>query len=194
MKKSTKRLLGVLLALTVLFGLLAVFAVADSIDPDDYAAYGSECGKAPGFYHVKSNGNMIVLKTNKCLDKEKLQPNEKYYTLYSCSACNKGVYEYYPNQQPDHTPVDVPKVEPTCTAKGKTAGTSCAVCGIVLSGQEEIKEKGHPDVNKDGYCDDCKAELRYHCPLCGDAHEGTFGGVIKFFHNIAYYLKGFFGF
>lgn len=193
MKKTTKRLLTVLLTLAVLFGVFAVCAYAETIDPDDYVAYNESYCEETGIRHsVSVNDDLIVLKVHKC-SKDPVAP-DKYYTMYKCQACGKAMFEYYNGPVPDHTPKEVAAKAATCTQDGYTAGTVCEICGKTLSGQNKIDKTGHKDANNDGYCDVCTAELRYHCPLCGEAHEGTFGGVVKFFHNIAYYLKSFFGF
>ncbi|MBQ7656423.1 MAG: hypothetical protein IJS41_07945, partial [Clostridia bacterium] len=42
-----------------------------------------------------------------------------------------------------HTPREIPAVKAACTTAGKTAGSECAVCGMVLTPQEEIPALGH---------------------------------------------------
>ena len=42
-----------------------------------------------------------------------------------------------------HNPENVDKIEPDCINPGKTAGTKCQFCGLVLSGGEELPALGH---------------------------------------------------
>lgn len=43
----------------------------------------------------------------------------------------------------EHTPVEIPAVEPTCMNTGKTAGTKCSVCDTVLTAQTNVTALGH---------------------------------------------------
>lgn len=48
-----------------------------------------------------------------------------------------------------HTPVVDKAVVPTCTLSGKTEGSHCSVCGVVIKEQEEVAAVGHtPAVDK----------------------------------------------
>jgi len=42
-----------------------------------------------------------------------------------------------------HTSTEIAAVSPTCTAEGKTAGTKCATCGLILKAQSAIAPTGH---------------------------------------------------
>jgi len=46
-------------------------------------------------------------------------------------------------QNPSHTEVAVPAVEPTCTEAGKTEGSYCSVCNTVIKEQETVDALGH---------------------------------------------------
>ena len=73
-----------------------------------------------------------------------------------------------------HTPQDDPAVEPTCTEKGKTAGSHCSVCGEILVAQQEVPEKGHtvvidPPVQPTHESTGLTAGS--HCSVCGKILE-----------------------
>ncbi len=70
-----------------------------------------------------------------------------------------------------HTVSNVAAVAPTCTAEGKTAGTKCATCGLVLKAQTAVAAKGHsytsvitsPTCTVGGF-------TTYTCSTCGDTY------------------------
>lgn len=64
------------------------------------------------------------------------------YTALTCSVCN-NVEKTDIVPALGHTPVDVEKVDATCTDKGNEAGQRCDVCGFNVSGCEAIMPKGH---------------------------------------------------
>ena len=70
------------------------------------------------------------------------------YAFDSCSA--KIVYSCKENE---HNIVSIERVEPTCQSVGNTEGTKCSICGIVFSGNVEIKTIPHEFVN--GACSGC---------------------------------------
>ena len=78
---------------------------------------------------------------------------------YKSGTIYKGLYlfkETAPAVECAHTNVvEIPAVDPTCTTAGNTAGTKCADCGEVLSGNEFIAALGHDYV--DGICTECEA-------------------------------------
>ena len=70
------------------------------------------------------------------------------YAFDSCSAeivysCKDG----------EHNIVSIKRVEPTCQMAGNTDGTKCSICGIVFSGNIELKSLSHEFVN--GTCKEC---------------------------------------
>ncbi|MCM1179752.1 MAG: leucine-rich repeat domain-containing protein [Clostridium sp.] len=82
----------------------------------------------------------------------------------------------------EHTEVEDEEVEATCTTPGKTIGSHCDVCGIILVEQEEIPALGtHGDTEirnakeatetADGYTGDV------YCKICGEKLQD--GNVIK---------------
>ncbi len=70
-----------------------------------------------------------------------------------------------------HTPTEIPAVAATCTAKGKTAGERCSVCGTILTAQEETDALGHTwnagEVTTDPSCT-AKGVRTYTCSVCGE--------------------------
>lgn len=68
-----------------------------------------------------------------------------------------------------HVAVAVEAVEADCVTTGCTAGTKCAVCGIVLEGCEEVAALGHDwDEGKiSGHEKFLKTQILYTCKRCG---------------------------
>lgn len=185
MKTTTKRLFSLLLSVLMVLGIFGMCAFADEIDPSDYVDWNSKCNESK-YYHddPMTNPYMTLVKDYSCTEGLK-----EFYKLYYCTACEKTIKKVYvdkatgkPEIQP-HTFVDVYGKDPTCTETGLTDGKACAVCGKV-SVEQKVIPATHTDKNNDGYCDICKAETRYHCPYCGEAHTGFFGAFVKVFHNI----------
>lgn len=50
-------------------------------------------------------------------------------------SCSCGYEEFQPIPATGHTEKEISKVEPTCTSEGKSSGTICSVCNIVLKKQ-----------------------------------------------------------
>ena len=71
----------------------------------------------------------------------------------------------------EHTYVDSPAIEPTCTEPGWTSETRCSVCGKHVSGHTEIPPKGHTKVIDIEGCEaTCITEghtEESHCSECG---------------------------
>ena len=76
---------------------------------------------------------------------------------------------------PAHTPEVIPAVDATCTATGLTAGSKCAVCGVILTAQEETPVAEHawdtgvytdPTTEADGY-------TTFTCTACGETRTET---------------------
>lgn len=70
----------------------------------------------------------------------------------------------------EHTIVDSPAVEPTCTEPGWTSGRCCSVCNKAVSGHMEIEPKGHTIVvDKTGFEATCVSPGlgdEAHCSVC----------------------------
>ena len=61
------------------------------------------------------------------------------YTTYTC-ACG-DTYKADITNLKAHTPVEDAAVEPTYSAEGKTAGSHCSVCNVVIDEQEIVPAK-----------------------------------------------------
>ncbi len=70
----------------------------------------------------------------------------------------------------DHTVVEVPAVEATCTATGLTAGEKCSVCGTVLKAQETVPMKEHTEEIIEAVaatCTEAGHKEGVKCSVCG---------------------------
>ena len=83
--------------------------------------------------HTHDWGEGVITKAPTC--------TEEGVRTYTCSVCGKTKTEAIPAA--GHTAQEDPAVEATCTEPGKTAGSHCSVCGLVLEAQEEIPALGH---------------------------------------------------
>ena len=61
---------------------------------------------------------------------------------FTCTVCGATKTEEI-SATGEHTPVEVPAKEATCTEAGHAAGKQCSVCGTIISGMEEIPALGH---------------------------------------------------
>ena len=71
-------------------------------------------------------------------------------TLYTCTNCGDIKTESIAKNN-NHSPMVIPRVEPTCTVAGKDYGVMCSACGIVLIDQGELPALGH-NYGADGVC------------------------------------------
>ena len=76
----------------------------------------------------------------------------------TCVACGDSHTEETPAL--GHTPVEIPAVPATCSAKGLTAGEKCSVCGEILTAQRETPMTSHSWADAD--CTHPKT-----CRVCG---------------------------
>ena len=67
---------------------------------------------------------------------------EQGYTTYTCSGCGDS-YTAQPTPLAEHTPQEIPAVAATCTKEGSTAGSKCAVCGLVLEAPRKTEKLPH---------------------------------------------------
>ena len=88
--------------------------------------------------------------------------------VYACKICGKTKSEEIPAV--GHKAVIDEAVAPTCEESGKTEGSHCSLCGIILKAQEEIPATGHKEVIDKAVAATCeragKAEGS-HCSVCG---------------------------
>lgn len=85
----------------------------------------------------------------------------------SCLYCDKVYTETI--APTTHTTKTIPKVEPTCTANGKTEGAECSVCNKVLSVQNNIPKLSHTVVVDKAISATCSATgltEGSHCSTC----------------------------
>lgn len=87
-----------------------------------------------------------------------------------CPKCgiSKGIKE-------EHTLVDVPANEATCSSTGATAGKKCSVCEKIVSGCEELAKKAHTEVDvayKDSTCSAVGNQAGKKCSVCGEIISG----------------------
>ncbi len=93
-----------------------------------------------------------------------------------CSVCGMKYGELA-----EHTAVEIPAVEATCTQSGMTAGSKCSVCGEILVAPEEIASLGHVDENDDELCDRCGFDMsipEFTIKVTGGTIEGVIGSTV----------------
>ena len=93
-----------------------------------------------------------------------------------CSVCGMKYGELA-----EHTEVEIPAVEATCTQSGMTAGSKCSVCGEILVAPEEIAPLGHVDENDDELCDRCGFDMsipEFTITVTGGTIEGAIGSTV----------------
>ena len=130
-----------------------------------------------------------------------IQPNctEQGCDICICERCGYN-YERNVVKALGHRMVTTSLSEPTCTHEGY-AVTTCSVCSAQK--RETLSVLPHADNNGDGYCDygcgtylggsSTPGEQGDICKYCGKVHTGPLGGLLKFFHNIAYFFAHLFG-
>ena len=102
-----------------------------------------------------------------------------YY--YSCVCGEKGTETFEHGELAEHTAVEIPAVEATCTQSGMTAGSKCSVCGEILVAPEEIASLGHVDENDDELCDRCGFDMsipEFTITVTGGTIEGAIGSTV----------------
>ncbi len=62
---------------------------------------------------------------------------------FTCTRSGCGATKTEAVDAKGHNPVNDPAVAATCTAKGKTAGSHCSVCKVVITAQEDVPALGH---------------------------------------------------
>ena len=95
---------------------------------------------------------------------------------YVCIRCGATRTEEVPIT--DHTAVSIPAVAATCTTGGKTEGSQCAICGVILTAQQDTPALGHAwDWDNGKYTEaTCTADgsVIYTCTRCGETRKETF--------------------
>ncbi|MCM1545280.1 MAG: FIVAR domain-containing protein, partial [Ruminococcus sp.] len=85
--------------------------------------------------------------------------------IRTCERCGKTETEIVAATG-EHVWVDYIGKDATCTVSGFTSGRQCDTCGLWLVEQKEIPATGHRDLNGDGRCDTCQAELEVNSGNC----------------------------
>ena len=107
-----------------------------------------------------------------------LTGNKVYENIYTENAYYRinGVDEWYESNgdgSPSikgHAAVTDEAVEATCASKGKTEGSHCENCGIILQPQTEIPAKPHTKVTDEAVAATCTKKGKTegsHCETCG---------------------------
>ncbi len=194
MKKTTKRIISLMLCLLMLTGAFALFASAKDIESneDDIAEYASYCEKSKKF-HNEGNPDLKIVRDFSCVeDIKKNYGVEKNYILYYCKACGKNIREEFKTPQA-HQMEAIKEVAATCTVEGTKEHFKCKVCGKVTSdkaGKNAVELKDLTigkiaHVYKDGKCTVCGATQPNTCKYCGKDHGTSFSGrLTTFFHGI----------
>lgn len=125
----------------------------------------TECGEtktesiAATGEHSFDNGTVIKAPT--CTEE-----GEKKLT---CTVCGFVQTESVPAT--GHNPIETAGVKATCTTSGKTSGSVCSVCGVVLIEQKEIPATGHSwsdwEITKKATCQEEGLKTSV-CVQCGE--------------------------
>ena len=194
MKKTTKRIISLMLCLLMLTGAFALFASAKDIESneDDIAEYASYCEKSKKF-HNEGNPDLKIVRDFSCVeDIKKNYGVEKNYILYYCKACGKNIREEFTAPQA-HKMDTIKAVPATCTAEGTKEYYKCKACGKITSDKAGKNAVEMKDLKvgiiahsyKDGKCIVCGAVQPNLCKYCGKDHGTSFSDrLTSFFHGI----------
>lgn len=110
-------------------------------------------------------------------------------TVTKCTVCGEVLDQLVKVFPAGHKLVLVPAVAPTATNEGNIEYYICSVCS-----------KCFADANASNEIDEASAilpkteeEQQDKCPYCGKMHTGTFGSIVRFFHQILYFFRNLFG-
>lgn len=166
-------------------GQLPILHLANDLDGFDKLLVGEDL-EYIGFTNVKYNPIQDCASANssKYNDTEGFKVNgSSDFNEYSFFDIDSDIKISYHTVEGDyctngleHTCVDSPVVEPTCTEPGWTSETRCSVCGKHVSGHTEIPPKGHTAViDKPGYpatCISTGISDETHCSECNAKLSG----------------------
>ncbi len=131
---------------------------------------------------------------------------EEGVKTFTCTVCGETKTEPIAKLTAHTWNAGTVTLQPTCTADGVKTFT-CTVCGATKT--EPVGKVPHRDNNNDGLCDfGCGTVMGNpnpeqpgqpeqpsggdKCKYCGETHDGFFGKIVQFFHNILYFFKNLF--
>ncbi|MBR2591320.1 MAG: leucine-rich repeat protein [Clostridia bacterium] len=95
---------------------------------------------------------------------------EQGYTVYTCSICGDSYITDY-KAALGHEPFEIKATSPTCKVEGKTAGSQCARCQLILKAQEPIAKLAHEydggNITLEPTCIQ-EGIKTFHCRNCDD--------------------------
>ena len=97
------------------------------------------------------------------------------YTTHACTLCRYGYS--------DEIVAALGHDYVNAKATGNGDGTHTLTCNRCKQPGEAI---ACADEGNDGNCDTCGDQMQGgdHCRFCGKIHDGAFGWLVRFFHNI----------
>ena len=87
---------------------------------------------------------------------------------FTCTRCRKTKTEKIAAS--GHREVTDPAIEPTCETPGKTAGSHCEICGVILKSSVEVPAADHVEVKDEAVEPTCETPGKTegsHCQTCG---------------------------
>ena len=157
---------------------VTVMAHTDGTATCTHKAVCSVCGMEYGELAPHVFGQKVA--TAKYLASEATCTQKATY-YYSCVCGEKDTETFEYGELAEHTAVEIPAVEATCTQSGMTAGSKCSVCGEILVAPEEIAPLGHIDENGDELCDRCGFDMsipEFTITVTGGTIEGAIGSTV----------------
>lgn len=201
MKKAFRRMLAVLMALTMIVANFAIIAV----NAEDGHAHAEEV-KCPGVGEEHDKSNCDWTKGDTVAPTETVEG----YTVYKCNVCKAPfLADFLPKLDVEHTHVwgDPVVVEPSDCTKDGSITTTCTVDGCGEETVEEIPAPGHSFVNNGRggcVCENCGATNVQHeyevesfkaptkdeaglailvCDACGDRQEAIVSEICDETHE-----------
>lgn len=104
---------------------------------EGYSVYNCPCGTVTRSNIVPASGHTLVFfKTEK-----EAACTSTGLEIYKCADCDYSEYRTVPAK--GHNSVADSEVKASCTVKGKTKGSHCSRCNVVIKEQKEISALGH---------------------------------------------------
>ena len=133
--------------------------------------------------HIPGSETEEIIQAASCT-----REGEKKLTVF-CTECGNVVSEKTEPIPALHHSYVTTITPATCTAIGYTTYTCERGDHSYVSDYSDMLQ--HKDSDNDGFCDYCKNQMTGgdHCKYCGKIHDGAFGWLVKFFHNILAIFK-----